>query len=206
MKVRFTLAVVVIVVLGCPAGAQATFPGANGKLAFVRDNDIWTMNPDGSNQVNITNTPLPASEASPSWSADGKQITYSRERAIWKMNGDGTLQTQVLAAPPLGACGFPDDSYGSPQLSPDGSKIVFSFFHCRRDVEGGELDFSDLYTVNPDGSGKTLLHTEGLGPRWSPDGTKIGYTLFCSGGGCTDVQWTTPDGSTDFRVYESDLS
>jgi uncharacterized Zn-finger protein len=39
------------------APAQATFPGTNGMIAFEKNSDIWTMNPDGSNQVDITNTP-----------------------------------------------------------------------------------------------------------------------------------------------------
>jgi hypothetical protein len=37
----------VAMVLLVPAAAQAAYPGANGKIAFVRGDDIWTMNPDG---------------------------------------------------------------------------------------------------------------------------------------------------------------
>jgi hypothetical protein len=44
-------------VLVFPAAAEAAFPGANGKIAFVRDGDIRTMNPDGSGQTDITSTP-----------------------------------------------------------------------------------------------------------------------------------------------------
>ena len=39
--------IVLALMLALPAAAQATFPGENGKIAFVRGGDIWTMNPDG---------------------------------------------------------------------------------------------------------------------------------------------------------------
>jgi hypothetical protein len=56
--------------------AHATFPGANGKIAFVRAGDIWTMNPDGTNQVNLTNDS--AAQRSPAWSADGSKLAFTQ--------------------------------------------------------------------------------------------------------------------------------
>ena len=52
----------VICVGGLAAGASpalGAFPGENGKIAFASDRDggdfdVWTMNPDGSNLVNLT--------------------------------------------------------------------------------------------------------------------------------------------------------
>lgn len=196
--------VVTALVLCVPGSAQATFPGANGKIAFVRSGDIWTMNPDGSSQVDITNTA--AAEDSPAWSADGSQVAYVRDRAIWTMTANGALQTQVVPAPPTFGCNpFPPDALGGPAWSPSGSKIVFHKFTCTRDPDGGELPSFDLYTVNPNGTGQTLLVTEGMGPRWSPGGTRIGYTGYCFGGGCTDVRWVTADGSSEFTVYQSNI-
>jgi hypothetical protein len=123
------------------------------------------------------------------------------------MNADGSLQTQVLPAPTTFGCNpFPPDALGAPAWSPDGSKIVFSRFTCTRDPDSHEIPAYDLYTVKPDGTGEARLVTEGTGPRWSPDGTKVGYTHFCFGGGCTDVRWTTADGSQQFLVYQTDLS
>jgi hypothetical protein len=57
--------------------SQAAFPGQNGKIAFVRNpdpnesqEDIYTMNADGSNETNITNS-SPADETQPAWSPNG---------------------------------------------------------------------------------------------------------------------------------------
>ncbi len=49
---RLTLAVLSILLLA-PATGDAAFPGANGKIAFERGGDIWTMEPDGTGQVNL---------------------------------------------------------------------------------------------------------------------------------------------------------
>ena len=85
--------VVLIAAFVLPASAQATFPGANGKIAFVRGGDIWTMNPDGTSQVNVTND-APA-QSNPSWSADGNKIAFDQVDNpggvhVWSMFADGT--------------------------------------------------------------------------------------------------------------------
>ena len=71
--------VVIGLALLVPASAQASFPGANGKIAFVRAGDIWTMDPDGTNQVNLTNdAPV---QNNPAWSADGNRIAFDQNVA-----------------------------------------------------------------------------------------------------------------------------
>ena len=63
MSVRLLMRVVpgliALAVLALSAPAQAAFPGANGKIAFLRigagsDNGIYTMNPDGTGVQNVT--------------------------------------------------------------------------------------------------------------------------------------------------------
>jgi hypothetical protein len=52
-----TLALMTLaLLLGGAAPAEATFPGTPGKIAFT-SGDIFVMNADGSDLVNITDTP-----------------------------------------------------------------------------------------------------------------------------------------------------
>ena len=56
--------------------AHATFPGKNGRIAFVQGPDIFTMNPDGTNIKQLTHVGPDGLASWPAWSADGKQIVF----------------------------------------------------------------------------------------------------------------------------------
>lgn len=168
---------VLLAVVTLPASAHATFPGANGKIAFVRGGDmlsggdIWTMDPDGTNQVNLTNSP--ATDESPSWSPDGNQIAFTSDRSgakqIWVMRADGTgLRRVTDSSQPC--CGTSPDI--EPGWSPDGQEIAFSGHD--RTAQGGD----GLWLTNADGSGRTQIVASDnwiREPDWSPDGGKIAY-------------------------------
>ena len=114
--------------------AHATFPGANGKIAFVRSGDIWTMNADGTGQVNLTNDA--AVQGSPAWSPDGNKIAYDQAGpnssfTLWTMLADGSNRTQANVV---------FNQMVDPAWSPDGTRIVFT-------------NNVALFTMNPDGTG-----------------------------------------------------
>ena len=48
-----------VTLVGAPHIGYAAFPGVNGKIAFISNRDgnaeIYVMEPDGSNQTNLTN-------------------------------------------------------------------------------------------------------------------------------------------------------
>jgi len=75
------------------------------KIAFSSKRDgnseIYVMNADGSEQTNLTNNPN--SDASPSWSPDGKKIAFESARdggfEIYIMNADGSGQTILTNNP-----------------------------------------------------------------------------------------------------------
>jgi len=57
--------------------ATAAFQGQNGRLALSASQDIWTVRPDGTGAVNLTNTGgLFRNEEAPSWSPDGRRIAF----------------------------------------------------------------------------------------------------------------------------------
>lgn len=96
-----------------------------GNTASGRNSEIFTMNRDGSNPVNLTS--LPAFDGYPSWSPDGSMIVFASNRAgetggnfhIYIMNADGSGAEKILENDAL-----VEDA--RPIWSPDGSKILFN--------------------------------------------------------------------------------
>ena len=156
-------------------------------IAFISDRlsgrDVWAMNADGTNQRDLTNTPIQnvppltktlpdgtvtevwpgmkiGNEFGPSWSPSGAKIAFSSDRAqksqLYTMNADGTGETVVSGA---GA--------SQPAWSPDSSKIAYQSNTAAGDgIEvisaGGGLvrSFVDPFAADSD-------------PAFSPDGKSI---------------------------------
>ena len=84
--------------------------------------DLWVMDGDGGNPVNLTNDR--AYNLSPTWSPDGQRIAYrcqlgEEDYQICLMNADGTEQVQLT------------DEFrfaNEPVWTPDGSRILFTAF------------------------------------------------------------------------------
>ncbi|MET0754007.1 MAG: DUF5050 domain-containing protein [Pyrinomonadaceae bacterium] len=132
----------------------------NGMIAFVRNDDIFTMNQDGTNQTNITNNA--ATDTSPSYSPDGAKIAFHTNRdgnnEIYRMNADGSNPVNLTNN---AASDF------SPNYSFDGASIVFV---SSRDGN------SEIYKMNADGSNQVRLTNDAAtqaSPAFSPDGQKI---------------------------------
>jgi Tol biopolymer transport system component len=197
-RVGLTLALILAGLLA--PSAQAAFPGNNGKIAFERcDNlghgeapcDIWTMNADGSNQVNLTNTTL-TSEGSPQWTADGQKIVFGERdihgnSAIYTMNADGSNVTTVTTRSM--SC------FGSPGWSPDSQKIVFTYA-C------GPGNLLRINVINANGTGQQALTTGtdttvDAQPRWSPNGAKI---VFSRGTSPDEIWQMNADGTAQTQI------
>jgi hypothetical protein len=150
-----------LAVLALAVPAHAAFPGANGKIAFVDSEDIWTVNPDGTGRTNLTNAP--GSDAAPAWSADGTRIAFMSRRdgdwELWLMNADGTGQVQRTV-------NSVDDT--EPAWSPDGTHLLF--------VRQGHI-----WRMTAGGFSSTQLTVGAVGdsePAWSPSGVHIAFSRF----------------------------
>lgn len=184
-------------ILAVSSTALAQTVGPNGKIAYVVNmgfpdytTDIWVMDADGSNQVNLTNTPS-VSEYSPVWSPDGTKIAYVSGDAsfsgVGTMNADGALQAKLST--------FSGQEFG-PSWSADSSKIALV-----RYVPGIVISTQfDIFVVALDGSSDVNLTNsdyDELEPAWSPDGNKIAFAGVREGGAFTTWQIVTvsPDGT-----------
>src|SRR5437588_8854800 len=69
-----SLVVVVFVLVSAPP-SSAAFPGANGRIALMRANQVYTVRADGTGLTKLTST---GRNARPSWSPDGTRIAFQR--------------------------------------------------------------------------------------------------------------------------------
>ncbi|HXF95699.1 MAG TPA: S9 family peptidase [Gemmatimonadales bacterium] len=85
------------------------------------------------------------------------------------------------------------EQVGNPQLSPDGSQVVYTRSWVNKLEDRWE---SALWIVNADGSKNRFL-TKGSNARWSPDGTRILYTADGEPKGTQIfVRWMDAEGAT----------
>jgi len=130
------LATCLLAMVGRAIPAEAIFPGENGRIVFANNENIFTMNPDGTAQKQLTND---GSDISPVWSPDNTKIAFVRGGSLYTMNADGTGVTQLT-----------NDTALDPTWSPDGSKIAFWGL--------SPLDaHQKVFTINSNGSGKPNL-------------------------------------------------
>jgi WD40 repeat protein len=170
-----TLAAATAALCLCPTAAKATFPGANGKIAFTTNRDgndeIYTMNPDGSAVSRLTTDP--STDADPAWSPDGQKIAFTSYRSsraeLWTMNADGTGQTKLTTS----------SGSSQPAWSPEGTRVAYIAekisLHIRTldgssDVEVVRTQGCDPFP-DPWPSYCDFL----LSPDWSPDGSMVAY-------------------------------
>lgn len=62
-------------------GTDPNWSPDGSKIAFVKDGNIWLMDADGNNKVQLTTGD--AQDALPTWSPNGKKIAFSRDSGLW---------------------------------------------------------------------------------------------------------------------------
>jgi len=183
-----------------PTPTPTPVPGAGAQpIAFVRQGssgaDIFLVNEDGSNVVNLTNTQ--GDDFRPAWSPDGSRLAYTCLR-----QPDGSLGSpQRLCVRNADGTGFAvlsktlaEDVH--PAWSRDGSQIAFATFS-----PGSQ---SILSIMNADGTGRFPIQTfsGAANPDWSPDGWTLVFDLANSiwtYNRLTQLGLRRTNGTSDFR-------
>jgi Tol biopolymer transport system component len=101
---RLVGALLIVGGLGLLTGGSASarsFAGFNGRIAFQSrvdgKDEIFLMDPDGSNITRLTNTPA-HNNGCPAWSPDGSRIAFSSDRDGAQVNAFDTYDIYVMAA------------------------------------------------------------------------------------------------------------
>ena len=137
------------------------------------------MNADGTNPINLTQSPAKLDSAS-SWSPDGKQIAFTSAEPlkwnnglrwnIWVMEADGGNPRDLTNH---------DAEDRSPDWSPDGKQIAFASDRNRDwEFENNVIGNWEVFVMSVNGANPINL-TNHLAtddsPDWSPDGKRIAF-------------------------------
>ena len=200
-----------------PASDYSPSWSPDGKrIAFISDRDghvpegrawftfeIYVMDANGNNQLNLTNNPH--SDRSPSWSPDGKRIVFESDRnndrghniEIYMMDADGSNLQRITN-------NFTEDRY--PAWSPDGEHIAFSARREGHVVHNLDITY-EIYVMDADGGNQQRL-TENRNndwhPEWSPDGQRIAFAADRKGDGAKfDIYVMDADGDNQQKLTEN---
>lgn len=148
---------------------------------FSTPGDIWAMNADGTQQVNLTRSPM-VYEFWPQWSPDGRRLLFTRTEFELSSSGGSTgISKRLMLANADGSGASPlresDPNYDDDVAawSPDGKQIAFSAFNVRHD---NFFENFLLFLIDVDGSNLRQITKGGSQrfPAWSPDGRSLFYS------------------------------
>lgn len=127
--------------------------------------DLWVMEADGSNPVNLTPDTLTTFESGARWSPDGSKIAYSASQDgnfidVWVMDSDGSNRRNLTAENPNG------DEFVT--WTPDSETLIYSSVQIRNNAA-----YQDLRRVNIYSGAITIVratnnHATGtaISPNW----------------------------------------
>jgi Tol biopolymer transport system component len=152
---------------------------------------IFTMNMDGTDVVQVTRSPHDAMEQA--WSPDGKRIVYTEEApgrnfSMWTLDLE-TKKAELLLPDFKSSNALPDFSPVEPLMGFTGKRLI-----------GWDVFLLELGT----GRWRDLVKGgRSCRPRFSPDGRKIVY-VSSEADGKGDIWLMNPDGSDKTRLTERD--
>jgi Tol biopolymer transport system component len=183
-----------IVVAAVPAKPHAR----NGQIAFRRFFDvdrttgaIFLTHADGLGERQLTHPPQGGLDDQPNWAPDGSSILFTRQpagddgsqAAFWTVKPDGSdaklLSPGCPGGPPK--C-LVNEQRNGPLYSPDGRKIAYGWAAGQVRDDIGQIQYSEVYVMDADGSDphpltsftKDAPYSQDTGPgAWSPDSRQL---------------------------------
>lgn len=150
--------------------------GGADKIAFVRENDIWIMNVDGSERLQLTNDKLPKFNLQ--WLPDGKTILYMSGRTVKTVNIENEVEEVIINYTSA-------EYFEGFSVSPDGKKVAVS---ANRELFIVPFDLVKLrFTtrrsdfIEMDGCLYNELAIKDV--QWSDDGTRLAMEYIANANG-----------------------
>ncbi len=159
-----------------PDGKQIAFTSnRDGSPEGYDGYDVYVMDADGSNIRRLTRED--GADGSSAWSPDGRTLAFMSSRddksrsEIYVMTVDGSKAWRLT---------HDKRQAGRPAWSPDGERITFQSTRTNRKQAYDGAEF-EIYVMDADGANiQRLTHRPNADghPDWSPDGTKIVFTVY----------------------------
>ena len=173
--------------------ASSFYPNLAPSSEEIKSSDIYVMDADAENMINLTQSP--ELEYKASWSPDGKHIVFDKkigdaQWAIFVMDANGQNLQRLTFEPGFNV---------SPHWSPDGERIAFV---STRDGS------RRIYTMGTDGQNvQQITHRQHEfygAPTWSPDAKWLAF------GAGNFRKWgiylTDPQGRNERLIFRSNVS
>ena len=167
LLIFFLLNVLTLNTSVCSVFAKApTAPKILFTSARDGNREVYIMNPDGSEQIRLTQHP--ANDLNAVWSPIGEQILFISDRDgkrdLYLMNPDGSNIRRVFKNELKRNFTYRDD----PTWSPDGKQFAYMYINWDKDIYA-------IHIANSGEQEENFL-ANGLYPAWSPDGAEIAYS------------------------------
>lgn len=145
--------------------AHRGYPGEDGLIAFVRQGQVFVVDPDGGDEQQLTDR---GRNTTPRWGPHGRRLAFVHEKAdgsrdIWLMRRDGTHLRQVTRHGDVTA----------PTWSPDGRWLAFGSPLQKVRAKAPFEQAVVLKGRMPNASPRPVAVESTL--AWSPDGDTIAY-------------------------------